>query len=232
VRRGILAVGAFGAITTTVLVVGASAAGGWTSDPAGALAGAPVRITAAADEPCVWDVTRADGGAVTRYDGVRVEIGLAGQHIGAVPVADGGAWRGTLRVPAIAAGTYPLTARCIVTDPALPGGQAFDFPVRSFSVAEAPPPTSVTTAPPAVIAPVTVVTAPPAPQSTPDPSPPTPARTARATLPDTGPTAAALPNTGDGTLAVALAGLGALGIGAGAVWWGGRKRPVPTDGSS
>jgi hypothetical protein len=51
----------------------------------------------------------------------------------------------------------------------------------------------------------------------------------RGTLPRTGPRTTAsgptLPFTGNGTLAVFAAGLGALAIGALALWWGSRNRP-------
>jgi LPXTG-motif cell wall-anchored protein len=225
VRRGVAGIGAAGiagAITTTVLALGPNAAGGWTTAPGSGLPGAAVRIESSG-ELCVWDETLPDGSAVTRYEGVRVEIRLGDRQLGAVPVAPGGDWGGTLRVPAVAAGTYPLAARCIVVDPALPGGRTVDFAPRTFAVAEAPPPTSATTAPPVVIPPPAIVTA-AAPTATPTATrrPTAP----RATLPNTGP--ATLPNTGDGTLAVALAGFGSLGIGAAALWWG-RKRPVPAD---
>lgn len=221
---GVGAAGVAGAITTAVLVLGSGPAAGWTSNPTSGLPGAPVRFVSAPDELCVWDETVPDGSAVTRYDGVRVEITLGGLPIGAVPVSPGGAWAGTLRVPAVTAGDHPVTARCIVTDPALPGGRTVDYATGTFAVAEAAPPVTVTTAPPVEIPPAEVVT----------PAVVSDRRAARgttrpATLPLTGPAPATLPETGDGTLLTALAGLASLGIGAAALWWGGRRRPAPTD---
>lgn len=229
VRRCVAGVGAagfVGAVTTAFLVIGSGPAAGWSTTPTSGLPGAPVRITGASGELCVWDEAAPDGSTVTRYDGVRVEITLAGRAIGAVPVSPGGAWAGTLRVPDVDAGTYPLTARCIVSDPALPGGRTVPFADRSFAVAEAAPPVTVTTAPPVETLPPAVVT-PDLPASEP--------RTAatrtprRATLPLTGPAPTTLPETGDGTLGFAIAGVASLGIGAVALWWGGRRRPLASD---
>lgn len=224
---GVGAAGIAGAITTAVLVLGSGPAAGWSASPDSGLPGAPVRFTSAPDELCVWDETLPDGSAVTRYEGVRVEITLGGRSIGAVPVSPGGAWAGTLRVPAVASGNHPVTARCVVTDPALPGGRTVDFPGGTFAVAEAAPPVTVTTAPPVEVPPAEVVTT-TAPSTTPDRAAASrPAR--RATLPLTGPAPATLPETGDGTLATALAGFGSLAIGAAALWWGGRRRQEAAD---
>jgi LPXTG-motif cell wall-anchored protein len=222
------AAGIVGAVTTAVLVIGSGPAAGWSANPTSGLPGATVRFTSAADELCVWDETLPDGTSVTRYDGVRVEITLGGRPLGAVPVSPGGAWAGTLRVPAVTAGNHPVTARCIVTDPALPGGRTVDFPTGTFAVVEVAPPVTVTTAPPVQIPPAEVVTTtPPAPADRTT----APRSARRATLPLTGPAPATLPNTGDGTLGIALAGFGSLGIGAAALWWGGRRREVPADGT-
>jgi LPXTG-motif cell wall-anchored protein len=228
---GMTGVGAAGAATGVLLLAASAAAFGWSSTPTGGLAGSAVRVASSAGDPCVWDETAPDGSSVIRYDGVRVQITLlaggTGHPLGAVPVSAGGTWAGTLRVPAVGAGTYSLTARCVVQDPALPGGRTVDFPAQPFTVSEAPPPTTVT-APPVVPPPPVVATTSTtrggvANLRTQAAAP------AAATLPNTGPAETTLPNTGSGTLAVALAGLGSLGIGGVALWWGGRKRPVPTD---
>jgi LPXTG-motif cell wall-anchored protein len=223
---GVSAAGVVGAVTTAFLVLGAGPAAGWSTTPDSGLPGSPLRLTGSPGELCVWDETLPDGSAVSRYEGVRVEISFAGRAIGAVPVVHGGAWAGTLRVPVVSAGTYSVAARCIVVDPALPGGRTVDFATRSFAVAEAPPPTTVTTAAPVVIPPPVVERRPVAVVVT---KRVTVRATRTATLPNTGPVATTLPNTGNGTLGIALAGIGSLAIGAGALWWGGRKRPVSAD---
>jgi LPXTG-motif cell wall-anchored protein len=153
------------------------------------------------------------------YDGVRVELrferdGVA-LPLGNVPVTSGGAWAGSVTVPAAnvaPAGTYDLLAHCVVDDPALDGVHSYDFDPLPFVVVEAPPPTTVTI-PTEIDEPVTVTN-------------PVQVQGAQLDHPASAnqPAAAAptLPNTGDGTLTVAIAGFAALFLGGLALWWGAR----------
>lgn len=233
-RRAIVGLGTLSAVTSAVLIAGAGTAGGWSADATSTLPGAAVRVYSAPGEVCVWDVTSPDGSTATRYPGTRVEIAMGGQAMGTARVAPIGAWSGVVYVPTLDPGTYPLTARCIVEHPDLAETHAFDFPARTFEVAAVTPPTTATTAPPPPptppeVGPPITAAAPPRvnPRAT---APRAVARDPRPTLPNTGPASATLPNTGDGTLGVALAGLGSLALGAGALWWGGRKRTATGDG--
>ena len=163
------------------------------------------------------------------YDGVRVELRLeppgggTAIALGSVKVTSGGAWSGAITIPAAEVappGTYDLLAHCVVDDARLDGVRSFDFDPLSLTIVEGPPPTTITI-PTELIPPITAtkpvqvqgeqLNRPAAIQSSSTP----PANTAAAV-----PT---LPNTGDGTLAVALAGLGALLLGAGALWYGNRQ---------
>ncbi len=159
------------------------------------------------------------------YDGTRVEFRLdhAGVSIplGHVTVDPGGAWAGSVAVPAAStapAGGYDLIGRCVVNDPALDGVRSFDFDPMPFVVADAPPPTTVTI-PTEIGEPITV-TNPTQVQGTQLTRPAAAVKATAAAVPT-------LPNTGDGTLAVGLAGFGALLLGGLALWWGtraGRER--------
>ncbi len=190
--------------TTTTSTTSTAAGEASTPAPNGPSAGEPARDAAATGDPII-------------FDGVRVELRLeaAGTAIplGNVRVTSGGAWSGTVPIPdatAITPGDYELLARCIVDDPALDGVRSFDFDPLPFTIADAPPPTTVTI-PTEIGEPVTV--------TKPD------VADARLERPATnvanqGPPARTLPNTGDGTLGVALAGFGSLALGGGALWWG------------
>ncbi len=157
------------------------------------------------------------------FDGVRVELRLeaAGTAIpiGNVRVTSGGAWAGTVPIPeasAITPGEYELLARCIVDDPALDGVRSFDFDPLPFTIADAPPPTTVTI-PTEIGEPITVTKPDVAGERLERPT---------ANVANPGSPARTLPNTGDGTLSVALAGFGSLVLGASALWWGHRRTPT------
>jgi len=232
-RRAIVSLGTLGAVTSAVLLGSAGTAGGWSAEATSALPGAAVHVYSAPGEVCVWDVTSPDGSTATRYAGTRVEIAMGGRSMGSASVAPIGAWSGVVYVPTLDPGVYPLTARCIVEHPDLPETHAFDFPARTFEVAATTPPTTATTAPPPPppLIGTSVTTVPARRTNRPSTAPRAPAtRDPRPTLPNTGPGPSTLPNTGDGTLGVALAGLGSLALGAGALWWGGRRRAATEDG--
>ena len=176
-----------------------------------------------AETPSDTPVTTAAGDPIV-YDGVRVEFRLEHDGLaipmGRVPVTSGGAWAGSVQVPApniAPAGTYDLLAHCVVDDPALDGVRSFDFDPLTFVVTDAPPPTTVTI-PTEIGEPVTITN----PVQVQGGRLERPVATARAN-----PAAAAavptLPNTGDGTLTVAIAGFGALLLGGFALWWGTRS---------
>ncbi len=236
--------GAVGVVAGTGL---AGAATTWTRSPGAGFAGAPVHVASSAASLCRWvpppsssgasstdpgtDVptgpaatgapsssTSSTTGGARGVDGTRVELRLSRPGVelavGTVAVTAGGAWAGEFTVPPVdrapAAG-YQLTPRCIVDDPSVPGAQSFDFDPQPFGVVEGPPPTTVT-APPTIPPPVTVDN-------------PTEVQGARVTRDRTTSAAAAaptLPNTGGGTLGITLAGLAAIGLGGGALWWGAR----------
>lgn len=225
------------AVTAAVIVAGWTAgtpvgatSPAWTARPSAGPVGAAIAVASGPGDECQWVQPVQPGSTdLVHYDGTRVELRLRGAAIvalGQVPVGTGGAWSGTVHVPAGAvSGSYELVARCVVDDPALDGVRSYDFDPRAFAVL-APP---TTTLPVEIPPPVVVTAAPPSPPSTPVPTKQARRRTTRstaaaATLPNTGPE---LPNTGNGTLPVALAGLGALAIGGLALWWGGRTRPAP-----
>ncbi len=154
------------------------------------------------------------------YDGTRVELRIDrdGESIplGAIDVTFGGAWSGTVTVPGTTiapAGNYLLMAHCVVDNPALDGIRSFDFDPLPFTVADAPPPTTVTL--PTEIGDAISVTNSVQVQGAQLDRRATSRRTVA-----TGPT---LPKTGDGTLTVALSGFAALILGAAALWWGSRK---------
>ncbi|MEO6468295.1 MAG: LPXTG cell wall anchor domain-containing protein [Acidimicrobiia bacterium] len=227
----------------------AAAASTWSRNPDSSLAGGRVRVASSAETLCQWvqpgepsapdtsPTTVADptptstttaSGDVT-YDGVRVELRLeppgggTAVALGSVNVTSGGAWSGTVTIPAAEVappGEYDLLAHCVVDHPQLDGVRSFDFDPLSLTIVEGPPPTT-TTIPTELIPPITVTNPVQVegeqinrPAATPSSSPPS-AKAATAV-----PT---LPKTGDGTLAVALAGLGALLLGAGALWYGNRQ---------
>ncbi len=171
-------------------------------------------------------VTGAAIGDPVAYDGVRVELALeAGDRtipLGDVEVTPGGAWSGSVTIPPpvlAPAGTYDLIARCIVDDPRLDGIRSFDFDPLSLAIVESPPPTTVTI-PVELVPPITETR----------PAVPVEVQGEQRTRPgganavaNPAPAVPTLPETGDGTLAVALAGVGALMLGGGALWYGGRR---------
>lgn len=170
------------------------------------------------------------------YDGVRVELRLeppgggTAVALGSVKVTSGGAWSGAITIPATEVappGTYDLLAHCVVDDARLDGVRSFDFDPLSLTVVEGPPPTTITI-PTELIPPITAtnpvqVQGEQLNRPAAIPSSSTPSAKTAAAVPT-------LPNTGDGTLAVALAGLGALLLGAGALWYGNRQNLRHPDG--
>lgn|GEM_PF-6331197 len=209
----------------------------WSRNPSSSLAGGRVRVASSATTLCQWlqpstplpsstsstsgpPLTAAAVGDPIVYDGSRVELRLerAGVAIplGQVAVTPGGAWSGTVTIPQAAVappGDYEFLAHCVVDDPALDGVRSFDFDPMTFTIAESPPPTTVTI-PTEIGEPITVT----------NPVEVQGAQLGRGTsATNTASAAPTLPKTGDGTLAVALAGIGVLVLGAGALWWGSRK---------
>ena len=163
----------------------------------------------------------------TVYDGTEVRIRLSRDGIevplAALDVSPGGAWSGTVTLPAtdvLAPGEYEMFAKCVVDRPELDGVRTYDFDPLAFTVVEAPPPT--VEIPTELIPPITAVN-PVQVQGEQLTRPTTPVTPTAANA-----SAATLPNTGDGTLETALAGLGALLVGGAALWWGarhGRRQP-------
>ena len=232
-------------LTLVAFAPHAAASESWSRSPPSALGGTPVRVASSADTLCQWRAPApASGPAPTVpssatsnatsnaalsatavgdpivYDGTRVELRIDRDGVsiplGAVDVTPGGAWSGTVTAPAATvapAGNYLLMAHCVVDNPALDGVRSFDFDPLPFTVADAPPPTTVTL--PTEIGDAVSVTNPVQVQGA--------QLDRRATSHHTSATGPTLPKTGDGTLTVALAGLGALVIGAAALWWGSRK---------
>jgi len=159
----------------------------------------------------------------TVYDGTEVRVRLVQDKV-EVPVAafavtPGGAWSGTVTLPGtgtLPPGTYDLFVKCVIDRPELDGVRTYDFDPLSFTVAEAPPPTTVEP-PVELVPPITAVN-------------PVQVQGVQVTRPASTPAAkpvaaaatATLPNTGDGTLETALAGLAALTVGGAALWWGAR----------
>lgn len=226
-----------------------AAEAGWSRTPGSGLAGGTVRVASSSTTLCRWtqpaavatapdpsstdatptDATgRGDTPAVTpaadpvTYDGTSVQVRLSrdgvAASLGTLPVTPGGAWSGTVTVPdrdVVAPGDYDLIVRCVVDRPELDGVRTYDFDPLPFTVVEGPPPTTVEI--PTELVPPLTVTNPvqvegeqiTRPAATPAPA------TATAATPT-------LPNTGDGTFGVAMAGLGALLVGGGALWWGAR----------
>ena len=227
----------------------AAAASTWSRNPDSSLAGGRVRVASSTETLCQWvqpgvppttdtspttiagppttstAPTTAPNGDVT-YDGVRVELRLepagggSAVALGRVTVTSGGAWSGSVIIPPTEVappGTYDLLAHCVVDDARLDGVRSFDFDPLGFTIVEGPPPTTITI-PTELIPPITAtnpVQVEGEQLSRPPEAEPSPANVAAAV-----PT---LPKTGDGTLAVALAGIGALLLGAGALWYGNRQ---------
>ena len=229
----------------------AGAASTWSRNPDSSLAGGRVRVASSTETLCQWvqpgaptapdtsPTTIADpptttspttGSGDVTYDGVRVELRLeppggdTDVALGSVEVTSGGAWSGAVTIPTAEQappGSYDLLAHCVVDDARLDGVRSFDFDPLGFTIVEGPPPITITI-PTELIPPITVtnpvqvqgeqISRPAAaPGSSSSPS-----ANAAAAVPT-------LPKTGDGTLAVALAGLGALLLGAGALWYGNRQ---------
>lgn len=204
----------------------------WSLDPATVTPGGSIAVRSGTASPCEWWMPDGEGGELHRYDGTTVEVHLrdpGDRRLGALPVREGGAWSGRVRIPAgTAPGRYGLWVRCLVDHPDLDGRRSFDFDPRPLRVM-APPATTTTTGPPPTTLPpppTTVAPPPPAPPPV-DVGPPpvtlvadrpaAPAATlrARAAPPRTprAAPAATLPDTGS-DLRLVLAGLGALGLGA------------------
>ncbi len=228
----------------------AAAASSWSRNPDSSLAGGRVRVASSAETLCQWvqpgeptapntspttvaDPTTTSSSptsyADVTYDGVRVELRLeppgggTAVALGSVTVTSGGAWSGAVTIPAAetaAPGSYDLLAHCVVDDPRLDGVRSFDFDPLSFTIVEGPPPITITI-PTELIPPITVTN----PVQVQGEQISRPAATGSSTSPSANAAAAVptLPKTGDGTLAVALAGLAALLLGAGALWYGNRQ---------
>lgn len=217
----------------------AGADAGWSRTPGSGLPGATVRVASSSTTLCQWlapaepvvtvpdaalgpagtaEISAEAVGDPIIYDGTTVEIRLDAEGItttlGVVEVTPGGAWSGSVAVPLeTATGEYEMLARCIVDHPDLDGVRSFDFDPLTFTVVDAPPPTTITI-PTEIDTPATA-TNPVQVQGT---------GTARSTVASANRSTpvATLPNTGDGTVGVALAGIGALVLGAAALWWGTR----------
>jgi LPXTG-motif cell wall-anchored protein len=241
---------------TTLLASRAPVAGaesGWSRVPASGIGGGTVDVASSPASLCQWvqpadpdaaATTAPDVGTVlppdtaaaadgdTTYDGTAVRVRLTRDGVDTplttFDVEAGGAWGGTITLPTDAAltpGDYELFAKCVVDRPELDGVRSYDFDPLPFTVVEAPPPT--TTVPVEIIPPVTV-TNPVEVQGAQLSRPAATAGAAPAVANQRSAPAATLPNTGDGTLETALAGLGALVVGAGALWLGarhGRRHP-------
>jgi LPXTG-motif cell wall-anchored protein len=197
------------------------------TDPTPTATSAPGTGTSSA--PSASDApASAEHGGDTTYDGTEVRVRLTRDGVDTqlttLAVATGGAWGGTITLPtdpALAPGDYELFAKCVVDRPELDGVRSYDFDPLPFTVVEAPPPT--TTVPVEIPPPVTVTN----PVQVQGAQLSRPAATP-AVAPQRAAPVATLPNTGDGTLETALAGLGALVVGAGALWLGarhGRRQP-------
>ncbi len=234
------------ALTTVLLALGtfaphAAASSTWSRNPDSSLGGGRVRVASSTETLCQWvqpgvppttdtSPTTVGGAGDVTYDGSRVELRLepagggTAVALGNVKVTSGGAWSGAVTIPAAEVappGNYDLLAHCVVDDARLNGVRSFDFDPLSFTVVEGPPPTTITI-PTELIPPITVTK--PIQVQGEQISRPTAARPSSST-PSANAAAGVqtLPKTGDGTLAVALAGLGALLIGAGALWYGNRQ---------
>ncbi|MBK5288292.1 MAG: LPXTG cell wall anchor domain-containing protein [Acidimicrobiia bacterium] len=238
-------------VALIALSVPAAAAAGWSRTPAAGTAGAAIRVASSPTTLCQWSQPAADAasgsaaepagtagtgpnadavGAPQTFDGTSVEIRLerAGSvtDLATLEVTPGGAWAGSFTVPeptVVAAGEYDLIARCVIDRTDLDGRRTFDFDPLTFSVVDAPPPTTITI-PTELVPPITVIN--PSPlevegeQLDRRAEPAAASASAAADVPT-------LPKTGDGTLAVAVSGIGALLLGVGALWWGSRyARPA------
>lgn len=235
-RTGAVLLGA--ALATAALALPAAAADTWSRTPNAGTAGGSITVASSAASLCQWvqpmPTAPADPAVdppteLATFDGTAVELRLqqGGNTvgIGSVPVTPGGAWSGSVVVPAATValpGEYDLIARCVIDRADLDGRRTYDFDPLAFSVIDAPPPTTITI-PTELVPPITAVN--------PDPLEVQGAQLRRppAVAAATGPAAdvPTLPNTGDGMLGVALSGIGALLLGAGALWWGARyARPA------
>ncbi len=235
-----------GAAVILVLTPGiASGDAGWSRNPGSGLAGASIQVASSSTTLCLWEQPTPDpsitppatdtttppteaaaASTFTTYDGTSVELRLVRDgvalQLGSLAVTAGGAWSGRFVVPAASeapAGTYDLFARCVVDRPELDGIRSYDFDPLTFAVVESPPPTTVTI-PPEIGDPATV--------ANPGSAEVLGAQAARPEAANQAATTPTLPKTGDGTLAVALAGLAAVALGAGALWWGARSTRRPS----
>jgi LPXTG-motif cell wall-anchored protein len=238
-------VGATFALFVTALGAGPAAAdAGWSRVPESGLGGGTVRVASSSTSLCQWvqpaDPTPVETSATTApaldpsaapplvpaaedvtYDGTEVLVRLTRDGVdvplGRLPVTEGGAWSGTLTIPAnnvAIPGEYDLVVRCVIDRPELDGLRSYDFDPLPFTVTEGPPPTTIEI--PTEIPPPLTISNPVQVQGE---------QLERAAPAATNPTAAAaptLPNTGDGTVAIAIAGIGSLLVGVAALWWGAR----------
>jgi LPXTG-motif cell wall-anchored protein len=231
---------------TTLGAPAASADTGWSRVPASGIGGGTVDVASSSSTLCQWiqpanagDAIAApttappaavDGtpaGAATSpaegdvvYDGTEVRVRLSRNGldipIGQLTVMTGGAWSGTITLPAsdtLFPGVYDLVAKCVIDRPELDGLRSYDFDPLQFTVVESPPPITVEV-PTELVPPITALN-------------PVQVQGAQLTRPTAAPstTAAAaptLPKTGDSTLEIALAGLASLLVGGAALWWGAR----------
>lgn len=227
VSAGALLTGSVLAVLT--LAAPAGAADTWSRTPSAGTSGGSIAVASSAASLCQWvqpaepDPADPTTGELATFDGTTVELRLqqGGNTVGlgSVPVTPGGAWSGSVVVPdatVAVPGEYDLIARCVIDRPDLDGRRTYDFDPLTFSVVDAPPPTTITI-PTELVPPISVVN--PNPVEVQGAQLGRPAAAAPASTTAAGPT---LPNTGDGTLGVALSGIGALVLGAGALWWGAR----------
>lgn len=225
---------AIGALPVAALAVPAAAADTWSRTPGAGTAGGSIAVASSAASLCQWvqptapDPADPNASELATFDGTAVELRLqqGGNTVGlgSVAVTPGGAWSGSVVVPDVTValpGEYDLIAQCVIDRPDLDGRRTYDFDPLTFSVIDAPPPTTITI-PTELVPPITAIN-----------SNPVEVQGAQLGRPAanaaTGTTAEVptLPDTGDGTLAVALSGIGALLLGAGALWWGARyARPA------
>lgn len=229
---------------TTLGASAASADPGWSRVPASGIGGGTVDVASSSSTLCQWiqpanagdaaaapttappaavdgtpagpATTPADGDVI--YDGTEVRVRLSRDGvdipIGQLTVMTGGAWSGTITLPAsdtLVPGGYHMIAKCVVDRPELDGVRSYDFDPLEFTVIESPPPTTVEV-PTELIPPLIAV----------NPVQVQGAQLTRPTSATTTTAAPTLPKTGDSTLGIALAGLGSMLVGGAALWWGAR----------
>jgi LPXTG-motif cell wall-anchored protein len=236
-RRGTYGPLVAAALVLAATTLGAPAAGadaGWSRVPASGIGGGTVDVASSSSTLCQWIQPANAGDAVADpsaapaaaaegdvvYDGTEVRVRLSRDGvdvpIGQLTVMTGGAWSGTITLPAsdtLLPGVYDMIAKCVVDRPELDGVRTYDFDPLEFIVTESPPPTTVEV-PTELVPPITAVN-------------PVQVEGVQLTRPTSTPATAAtaaptLPKTGDSTIGIALAGLGSLLVGGAALWWGAR----------